>query len=140
MKLWGDGFTLSPSQVLLSPLGISQDRPLPYYWEQDRRDAYPTRVRINIVSLFSFWYIGGRRSYTFPSALCENLVIIGGGKPMKVIFHPRFYEVYTGDPAAAPGRMEAIVRNWKEHLSLLSLNPLQRGTLKGSMDEATSNP
>ena len=25
---------------------------------------------------------------------------------MKVIFHPRFYEVYTSDPAAAPGRME----------------------------------
>ncbi|HYB20610.1 MAG TPA: histone deacetylase family protein [Thermodesulfobacteriota bacterium] len=28
---------------------------------------------------------------------------------MKVIFHERFYEVYTGDPAAAPGRMEAIM-------------------------------
>jgi acetoin utilization deacetylase AcuC-like enzyme len=29
---------------------------------------------------------------------------------MKVIFHKRFYEVYTRDPAASPGRMEAIVR------------------------------
>jgi len=29
---------------------------------------------------------------------------------MKVVFHPRFYEVYTQDPAAAPGRMEAIVK------------------------------
>jgi acetoin utilization deacetylase AcuC-like enzyme len=29
---------------------------------------------------------------------------------MKVIFHPRFYEVYTSDPAAAPGRMEPIVK------------------------------
>ena len=28
---------------------------------------------------------------------------------MKVIFHPRFYEVYACDPAAAPGRMESIV-------------------------------
>jgi acetoin utilization deacetylase AcuC-like enzyme len=28
---------------------------------------------------------------------------------MKVIFHERFYEVYESDPAAAPGRMEAIV-------------------------------
>ena len=28
---------------------------------------------------------------------------------MKVIFHERFYEVYTSDPAAADGRMEAIV-------------------------------
>jgi len=29
---------------------------------------------------------------------------------MKVIFHERFYEVYSTDPAAAPGRMEAIVK------------------------------
>ena len=28
---------------------------------------------------------------------------------MKVIFHEKFYEVYAGDPAAAPGRMEAVV-------------------------------
>lgn len=28
---------------------------------------------------------------------------------MKVIFHEDFYQVYTSDPAAAPGRMEAIV-------------------------------
>jgi acetoin utilization deacetylase AcuC-like enzyme len=32
------------------------------------------------------------------------------GKTMKVIFHKRFYEVYTSDPAAASGRMEAIVK------------------------------
>ena len=29
---------------------------------------------------------------------------------MKVIFHKRFYEVYTHDPASVPGRMEAIVK------------------------------
>ena len=29
---------------------------------------------------------------------------------MKVIFHPRFYEVYASDPAASAGRMEAIVK------------------------------
>jgi len=29
---------------------------------------------------------------------------------MKVIFHERFHEVYTADPAAAAGRMEAIVQ------------------------------
>lgn len=28
---------------------------------------------------------------------------------MKVIFHEDFYRVYTSDPAAAPGRMEAVV-------------------------------
>lgn len=29
---------------------------------------------------------------------------------MKIIFHPRFYEVYTSDPAAARGRMEPMVK------------------------------
>mgnify|MGYP001824734502 CR=1 FL=1 len=29
---------------------------------------------------------------------------------MKVVFHEDFYQVYTGDPAAASGRMEAIVQ------------------------------
>ena len=28
---------------------------------------------------------------------------------MKVVFHDDFYQVYTSDPASAPGRMEAIV-------------------------------
>ena len=28
---------------------------------------------------------------------------------MKVIFHKDFYQVYTSDPAASAGRMEAIV-------------------------------
>jgi acetoin utilization deacetylase AcuC-like enzyme len=28
---------------------------------------------------------------------------------MKIIFHPDFYQVYTSDPAAAPGRMESVV-------------------------------
>lgn len=28
---------------------------------------------------------------------------------MKVVFHEKFYEVYAFDPAAAPGRMEAVV-------------------------------
>ena len=29
---------------------------------------------------------------------------------MKVVYHPRCTEVYESDPAAAPGRMEAIVK------------------------------
>ena len=28
---------------------------------------------------------------------------------MKIIFHERFYDIYTTDPAAASGRMEAIM-------------------------------
>lgn len=29
---------------------------------------------------------------------------------MKVVFHPDFYKVYVSDPAAEPGRMEAVVK------------------------------
>jgi acetoin utilization deacetylase AcuC-like enzyme len=29
---------------------------------------------------------------------------------MKIVFHPRYMEVYTSDPAAAPGRIEAILK------------------------------
>ena len=42
---------------------------------------------------------------------------------MKVIFHPRFYEVYAGDPAAAPGRMEAIVRDLEGTFELMEPEP-----------------
>src|SRR4030042_6462968 len=42
---------------------------------------------------------------------------------MKVIFHPRFYEVYTGDPAAAPGRMEAIVKELKGRIEFIEPEP-----------------
>ena len=33
---------------------------------------------------------------------------------MKVIFHKDFYDVYTSDPAAAPGRIEAVFEAWAE--------------------------
>jgi acetoin utilization deacetylase AcuC-like enzyme len=42
---------------------------------------------------------------------------------MKVIFHPRFYEVYTGDPAAAPGRMEAITRQLEGKFEFVEPEP-----------------
>lgn len=29
---------------------------------------------------------------------------------MKIVFHEAFYQVYAGDPAASPGRMEAIMK------------------------------
>jgi acetoin utilization deacetylase AcuC-like enzyme len=38
---------------------------------------------------------------------------------MKVVFHPDFYEVYTDDPAAAPGRMEAIMSVIEPHVELI---------------------
>jgi acetoin utilization deacetylase AcuC-like enzyme len=46
-----------------------------------------------------------------------------GGKQMKVIFHQRFYEVYTYDPAAAPGRMEAIVKALGKEFELVESEP-----------------
>ncbi len=42
---------------------------------------------------------------------------------MKVIFHQRFYEVYTSDPAAAPGRMEAIVKTLEKEFQFVEPEP-----------------
>jgi acetoin utilization deacetylase AcuC-like enzyme len=32
------------------------------------------------------------------------------GAPMKIVFHKNYCRVYSSDPAAAPGRMESIMR------------------------------
>ena len=37
---------------------------------------------------------------------------------MKVVYHPRYTEVYESDPAAAPGRMEAIVKEIKGYAAI----------------------
>ena len=42
---------------------------------------------------------------------------------MKVYFHKDFYEVYSSDPAAASGRMEAIVRAIEPHVAFSSFSP-----------------
>ena len=42
---------------------------------------------------------------------------------MKVIFHPRFYEVYTSDPAAAAGRMESIVKALEKDFEFVEPGP-----------------
>jgi acetoin utilization deacetylase AcuC-like enzyme len=42
---------------------------------------------------------------------------------MKVIFHPRFYEVYTSDPAAAAGRMEPIVKALEKEFEFIEPEP-----------------
>jgi acetoin utilization deacetylase AcuC-like enzyme len=49
---------------------------------------------------------------------------------MKVIFHPRFYEVYTSDPAAAKGRMEAIVRELEGKFELIKPDPASEKDLE----------
>jgi len=41
---------------------------------------------------------------------------------MIVVFHPKYMVVYASDPAAAPGRMEAILREIRSLHVLLSLN------------------
>lgn len=38
---------------------------------------------------------------------------------MKVIFHPRFYEAYTSDPAAATGRMEPMVESLEKEFEFV---------------------
>lgn len=42
---------------------------------------------------------------------------------MKVIFHPRFYEVYTSDPAAASGRMESMVKTLEKEFEFMEPEP-----------------
>ena len=45
---------------------------------------------------------------------------------MKVVFHEYFYQVYTGDPAAASGRMEAVVEAIEPHVEFVSAEPASR--------------
>ena len=49
---------------------------------------------------------------------------------MKVIFHPRFYEVYTSDPAAAPGRMEPMVKTLEKEFELIEPAPASERDLE----------
>ena len=42
---------------------------------------------------------------------------------MKVIYHPRFEEVYSGDPAAAAGRMESILKEVSPHFEMVEAEP-----------------
>lgn len=48
---------------------------------------------------------------------------------MKVIFHPMFYEVYTSDPAAAKGRMEAITKELKGEFDFIEPSPAAKEDL-----------
>ncbi len=42
---------------------------------------------------------------------------------MQVIFHQDFYQVYTSDPAAAAGRMEAIVQAIEGQYGFVTAQP-----------------
>jgi len=42
---------------------------------------------------------------------------------MKVVYHPKYEEVYTSDPAARAGRMEAILKEISPHFELVTAEP-----------------
>jgi acetoin utilization deacetylase AcuC-like enzyme len=46
-----------------------------------------------------------------------------GDEPMKVIFHENFQLSYTDDPAAAPGRMEAVWNQIRDLVTLVHAQP-----------------
>lgn len=50
---------------------------------------------------------------------------------MMVVFHPRFYEVYASDPAAAKGRMEAITRELRGEFQFIEPRPASEKDLEG---------
>lgn len=45
---------------------------------------------------------------------------------MKVIFHNDFYESYCSDPAAAPGRIEAVVEAIRDRVAFVDAVPAER--------------
>jgi len=49
---------------------------------------------------------------------------------MKVIFHPRFYEVYTSDPASASGRMEPMVKALEKEYEFIEPKPASEKDLE----------
>lgn len=42
---------------------------------------------------------------------------------MKVIYHPRYQEIYSSDPAAAGGRMESILKEVSPHFEMVTPEP-----------------
>lgn len=42
---------------------------------------------------------------------------------MKIVFHDSFFQVYTSDPAAEPGRMEAIMDQIRPHVQIVEAEP-----------------
>jgi acetoin utilization deacetylase AcuC-like enzyme len=50
---------------------------------------------------------------------------------MKVVFHKEFYRVYTADPAAAAGRMQAIVQIIAPHVEFVTPQPAPENDIAG---------
>ena len=49
---------------------------------------------------------------------------------MKIIYHPRYQEVYASDPAAKAGRMESILKEVSPHFELLTPEPASIDDIK----------
>ncbi|MBW2338635.1 MAG: histone deacetylase family protein, partial [Deltaproteobacteria bacterium] len=48
---------------------------------------------------------------------------------MKVVFHDDFYQVYTSDPAASAGRMEAVVEVIRSRTEFVEAKPASEGQI-----------
>jgi acetoin utilization deacetylase AcuC-like enzyme len=49
---------------------------------------------------------------------------------MKIVYHPRYEEVYSGDPAAKAGRMESILKELAPQYDLVTPEPASTAALK----------
>jgi acetoin utilization deacetylase AcuC-like enzyme len=49
---------------------------------------------------------------------------------MKIVYHPRYQEVYASDPAAKAGRMESILKEVSPHFELLTPEPASIDDIK----------
>ena len=49
---------------------------------------------------------------------------------MKVVFHDFFYPVYTSDPAAVSGRMEAVVKSLPTHTTVITPAPAREKEIR----------
>jgi len=48
---------------------------------------------------------------------------------MKVVYHPRYEEVYVSDPAAKAGRMESIIKEISPHFEIVMAEPATVGDI-----------
>lgn len=58
---------------------------------------------------------------------------------MKVIFHEDFYQVYTSDPAAVKGRMEAVVDVIKNDVDLVDCEPASENEISAAHTKSHIN-
>jgi len=58
---------------------------------------------------------------------------------MKVVYHEKFREVYSGDPAASPGRIECILEELKNSYEFVEPEPASEEDLKLIHTEAHIN-